>query len=327
MATIAFPDLAKSLAITPEITYSYVFVPAKEGKATILFLHGFPSSSADWRHQIKYFSSKGYGIVAPDLLGYGESSKPDDLNAYRSEKMAAEIISVLDYEEVAKVHGIGHDFGSFMLSRVAPLYPDRILTCSFLAVPYMPPQLDKDMDVNLINTMTKRVLGYEMFGYWIFNAREDAWEILRDHVESALCLTFAEDPSLWVTDLAPIGALEKWLIADRSAPYASYMRPEDIALHRKIHQDNYKGGLHWYRAFVEGINNADLILISPYWKLHSPALFIDCKKEPLKIPGSRESMSVQFDSLVIKEIEAAHWVQLEKPDEVNMILEDFITGQ
>ena len=52
---------------------------------------------------------KGYGILAPDLLGYGGTDKPKELEAFRY-KMADEVVGILDHERVEKVLGVAHDW-------------------------------------------------------------------------------------------------------------------------------------------------------------------------------------------------------------------------
>lgn len=107
----SFPS--KTLAINPSTTYSYIHIkPSDTQKPYILFIHGFPSSSYDWHHQITYFSSKGYGIIAPDCLGYGGTSKPEDMNSYKPKKLADEIVEILNHEKIDRVIGVGHDWGS-----------------------------------------------------------------------------------------------------------------------------------------------------------------------------------------------------------------------
>ena len=92
-------------------TYSYICIrPHVKGNPYILLLHGFPSSSYDWRHQIHHFAERGYGVVAPDLLGYGGTDKPHDVMAYRAKKMAEVIIEILDHEEIEAVLGVAHDW-------------------------------------------------------------------------------------------------------------------------------------------------------------------------------------------------------------------------
>src|SRR4029453_7573060 len=41
----------------------------------LLFLHGFPETSFEWRHQLEHFSSR-YACFAPDTRGYGGTDKP-----------------------------------------------------------------------------------------------------------------------------------------------------------------------------------------------------------------------------------------------------------
>lgn len=84
--------------------------PSCDDKPYILFLHGWPSSAYDWRHQIVYFKEKGYGIIAPDLLGYGGTDKPTEVEAYRAKAMAEEVIELLNCEKVETVLGVGHDW-------------------------------------------------------------------------------------------------------------------------------------------------------------------------------------------------------------------------
>ena len=90
--------------------YSYHYAAPKDGKPTILFLHGFPSTHQDWAAQTTYFSDKGYGVIAPDLLGYGDTDAPEDANKYWLVDMAGDIVDILDDLRVDKVVGVGHDW-------------------------------------------------------------------------------------------------------------------------------------------------------------------------------------------------------------------------
>lgn len=93
------------------LTYSYIHIaPQLPNTRYILFLHGFPSTSHHWRHQIAFFAAKGYGILAPDLLGFGQTSKPSELDMYRGESMARDIVEILEFEGVEVVVGVAHDW-------------------------------------------------------------------------------------------------------------------------------------------------------------------------------------------------------------------------
>ena len=90
--------------------YRYVnYRPCNSSKPTILFLHGFPSSSYDWRRQYDYFASRGYGILASDLLGYGGSDKPSNVEAYTLKNQANDIAELLDCAGIGDVMSVAHD--------------------------------------------------------------------------------------------------------------------------------------------------------------------------------------------------------------------------
>ena len=112
MASLAFPNLAKKAKLSCGTTYGYVHIPAKDGKPTFLLLHGAPSSSYLWRHQIELLPKKGFGVLVPDLLGYGDTDKPKDFEKYRLTKYIAPQVVELTTKVVGlqKVIGVGHDW-------------------------------------------------------------------------------------------------------------------------------------------------------------------------------------------------------------------------
>jgi len=110
MASLAFPHLAKKATLSDGTTYGYIHVPAAPSKPTFLLLHGAPSSSYIWHHQVELLPKAGYGVIAPDLLGYGDTDRPEAQEPYQMHRMAPQV-----YELVAKIIGIdkvigvGHD--------------------------------------------------------------------------------------------------------------------------------------------------------------------------------------------------------------------------
>lgn len=88
----------------------YYFSPSAGDKPFLLLLHGFPSNSHVWHHQVAFFGEKGYGLVVPDMLGLGESSKPTDATQYKSSLLTKDLVELLDFEGVRKVIVIGQDW-------------------------------------------------------------------------------------------------------------------------------------------------------------------------------------------------------------------------
>jgi soluble epoxide hydrolase/lipid-phosphate phosphatase len=177
MASIAFPAHAKAFTVSDGTHYGYINIIAQPGNPTLLFLHGYPSSSYHWHNQVQQCISAGYGMIAPDLLGYGDTSKPTEIAAYDNTILASHIMEILDKEKLSSVIGIGHDWGSAFLSVVARLHPKRFSMLVFLSVGYSASQAALT-DVDAINEMVKGVIGRPIFGYWTFHNRADAADII-----------------------------------------------------------------------------------------------------------------------------------------------------
>lgn len=104
------PSLSKNFKTSRGINYHYYFAPPQDEKVTLFFAHGFPSTADSWHKQVPFFHKLGYGVLVPDLLGYGETDKPLDADSYRFKYMVVDITEILDHEKIGKVVAIGHDW-------------------------------------------------------------------------------------------------------------------------------------------------------------------------------------------------------------------------
>lgn len=171
----------KRLTTGDGTTYVYSYSPAvKETLPTLLLLHGYPSSRHDWRHQVSALAQIGYGVLAPDMLGMGDSDKPTNLEAYRSKRISGHLKELLDHESLSKVIGVGHDWGAAVLSKVAVWHPDLFSGLVFLSSAYFPPGVSFDLDA--INRKTLGTLGYTQYGYWYFFNTFDAGRLIGEKV-------------------------------------------------------------------------------------------------------------------------------------------------
>ncbi len=112
-------SLYKDVRTSRGFNYHYLAVAPQADKPYLLFIHGFPSTSYDWRYQVTYFSELGYGLIVPDMLGYGGTSKPTEVEAYTNSRSSKDLIDILDAEGITKCIAIGHDW--YVSSLIIPL--------------------------------------------------------------------------------------------------------------------------------------------------------------------------------------------------------------
>lgn len=76
--------------------------------------------------------------------------------------------------------------GSQTISRFINFYPERVAAAGFLALGYVPPNPEKT-DIQTVLDATKKIFGYELFGYFLFFDEEGNEDIVKSHVSLPLC--------------------------------------------------------------------------------------------------------------------------------------------
>ncbi|KAF5372159.1 hypothetical protein D9758_004952 [Tetrapyrgos nigripes] len=323
-------SLFKDLNVSRGLNYHYYAVPADTGKPTLLFLHGFPSTSYDWRHQVAFFQDKGYGLLVPDMLGYGGTSKPLDPQLYVSSLVTRDIIDILDAESIEQAVVVAHDWGSQTASRLANYFPERFLSYAFLAVGYFTPtSFATPYEENL--NLSKAVLGYENFGYWDFFSSEGADQTILDHFDSFWDLFYTNDTTKTITDFSPLGAYEAFITNDTRIPPVDYVTPEERAIQMEaIRQGGLAAPLNWYkivRGTLEGQDDKGIPQENAL--IHSPVFFGVALRDygSVSAPTFLAGALVSSNSTVtVREYNSGHWVQMAFPDEVNGDLLQWIEG-
>src|SRR5687767_11488166 len=62
----------------------------------VLLCHGFPELWYSWRHQLPALAAAGYHAVAPDQRGYGDTDKPEAIEAYDTVTLADDVAALID---------------------------------------------------------------------------------------------------------------------------------------------------------------------------------------------------------------------------------------
>ena len=97
-----------------------------EGERLALCLHGFPEHSFSWRKQLPMLADLGFTAWAPNLRGYGASSRPEGIAAYSIEALLNDVAGLIDAAGKRETVLIAHDWGAviawyFAIRKIRPL--------------------------------------------------------------------------------------------------------------------------------------------------------------------------------------------------------------
>ena len=137
------------------------------GKPLVL-LHGLGGSGQKWRPLIELLDEGQWRILAPDLLGFGASPKPE-WNAYNVEEHARNVISTLKRQKLPEAAVlVGHSMGCLVAVHIATTHPHLVKRL----ILYQPPLFADDPSFPKHSRARKRYFAF--FGYmaerpqWVF---------------------------------------------------------------------------------------------------------------------------------------------------------------
>src|SRR5215471_1335574 len=108
------------------------YLKAGTGKNTLVLIHGFGDTSHMWIPLFDEFA-KDYTIIAPDLRGLGESSRP--ATGYDKKTMANDIHALVKSLGYQKINLVGHDIGLMVAYAYAAQYPNEVEKLALLEAP------------------------------------------------------------------------------------------------------------------------------------------------------------------------------------------------
>jgi pimeloyl-ACP methyl ester carboxylesterase len=290
----------------------------------VVLTHGFPELAYSWRHQIPVLAEAGYHVLAPDQRGYGGSSRPDAIDAYDIHQLTADIVGLLDDIGAQRAVWIGHDWGAPVAWHAPLLHPDRVSAVAGLSVPALP-------RAQLPPTQTFRKTFGENFFYMLYFQQPgvadaelggDPGRTIRRMMsglrtsgdQSAALRMVAPGPEGFINRIPEPDALPDWISQDELDHYIS-----------EFSRTGFTGGLNWYRNLDRNWETtADLVDA----KISVPCLFIGGTADPVltftRADRASEVISGPYRQVMIDG--AGHWLQQERPDEVNAALLEFLNG-
>jgi pimeloyl-ACP methyl ester carboxylesterase len=284
----------------------------------VVLIHGFPESWYSWRHQIPALVNAGYRVAAPDVRGYGGSDKPLASEAYAIKDMSADINGLIAALGAERAVVVGHDWGAPIAYGTALFHPGRVHAVVGLSVPHL--GRGSMPSVELFRKIFKDRFFYQLYFQEPGVAEAELEADVRRSLRKIYHSTRIEDPT------GP-GFLDR-LVDPEQLP--SWLTEADLDYFAGQFQGSgFRGPLNRYRNSERDFEQ----LAAVEGKLmEQPTAFLAGSLDQVlrMIPGVDmvELMRKQVADLRhVQLIEGAgHWVQQERPAEVNAALLAFLGG-
>ena len=288
---------------SPEIRHEFVAANGQrfhvaavgEGDRLALCLHGFPECWYSWRLQMPLLARLGYRVWAPDLRGYGLSSRPTEIRDYAIERLMDDVAGLIDASGATSTTLIAHDWGG--------------LIAWFFATRRLRP-LDRLVVMNIPHVGAAR-------GNMSWRQRRRSWYAL-----------FFQIPGLpermFGADARRIGRMFQ-----RTSARPDAFTPEDVEVYREnaALPGATKAMIHYYRALVRGGGMRRQMALG-FPVIDVPTLLLwGTEDVALGVELTRGTDRFVSDLTVRYLPGVGHWVQQEAPAEVNEMLEAWLAGR
>lgn len=292
----------------------------------IVCVHGWPELWYSWRHQVQYFSKRGFKVAALDVRGYGGSSKPHEIAAYSMKNLTADVAAVIDYFG-GKAVLFGHDWGAPIVWNTALRHPEKVRAVAGLSVPYFP--RGEMSPIALYKALYADRFFYQLY----FQAEGVAEAELEADVGASLRKFYyagsGNAPQSQLTEPKPANAKFLDGMVDPK-PFPSWLTDADLAVYIEAYQKGgFRGPLNRYRAQEIDFAESAHLAGKP---VTQPSYFVGGERDLVRyfVPGvdlyaqAGAACSDFRGALIIPG--AGHWVQQEAPDATNVALEGFLKG-
>ena len=268
-----------------------------DGDKLAICLHGFPEHSYSWRYQLPMLAKLGYKAWAPNLRGYGKSSRPPFVEDYSMPRLLDDVAGLIDAAHCKETVLIAHDWGAviawqFAMQQIRPL--EKLVICN---VPHPAPMQ------RVIRSSLKQL--------------RSSWYVF-----------FFQIPRLPEFILGRNGAKG---VADailNSSTFKDKFPPEVLDVYRQNAAQPHAltAMINYYRALIRGGG-----LRAPkegFPKIETPTLMVWGEEDVALTKETTYGTEEYVPNLTIRYLpRISHWVQQEAPEAVNAMIEAFLKDQ
>ncbi|GII85293.1 epoxide hydrolase [Sphaerisporangium siamense] len=290
----------------------------------VLLVHGFPESWYSWRRQLPVLATAGYRAVALDVRGYGRSSKPQDPAAYRMLDLISDNVSVVRAFGESSAVIIGHDWGATIAAQSALVEPEVFRAVGLLSVPYTPPGGPRPSEVfaGMGGGQEFYVSYFQRLGRAEAEIEPDVRGWLAGFYSALSADTMAAadapDPHFvapggTLRERFPTGALPSWLTQDDLDFYAA-----------EFERTGFTGALNRYRNMDRDWEDLATYAGSA---IKQPSLFLGGTRDAstMWLSDAMDAYPRTLPNLTGSHLlDCGHWIQQERPDDVNRLLVEFL---
>jgi len=290
----------------------------------VVLLHGFPESWYSWRHQLRALAEAGFHAVAPDQRGYGQTDRPQAIDAYSIFHLVGDVVGLLDALGEPRAVVVGHDWGAPVAWHAALFRPDRVRGVVGLSVPYRPRGQHPPLAV------LRQVAGpnfYQIYFQEPGVAEADLERDIRRTVKLTLYAASGQNPVVPDMMVTP----GRGFLGGGPAPerLPDWVSDADVDYYTgEFERTGFRGGLNWYRNIDR---NWELTGAWSGAPVTVPALYVVGDRDVVyHFPGGGPSMISNLPKFVPNLKQAVvlegcgHWTQQERPDEVNALILEFL---
>lgn len=291
----------------------------------VVMVHGWPESWYSWRHQITALAQAGYRVAAPDVRGYGGSDKPAAIEAYAIKDICADIAGLVEALGEQQAVLVGHDWGAPIVWNTSLFFPDKVRAVAGLSVPHT--GRGPAPRIVLFRNLYKDRFFYQIYFQEPGVAEAEFEADVRTALRKIYYGASGEGRKAKTRADKPVDAKYLDGLIDPD-PFPAWLAPADIDYYvGEFERSGFRGPLNRYRTAE--LDFAQQESIAGH-RIEQPAAFIAGSLDPVLnfVPGldliarMREQVS---DLRLVRILDGAgHWVQQERPAEVNAALLEFL---
>jgi pimeloyl-ACP methyl ester carboxylesterase len=302
---------------------------AEQGDGPLVVLcHGFPELWYSWRHQLTALAEAGYHAVAPDQRGYGQTDHPEAIEDYHAFELTADVVGLVDALGEERAVIVGHDWGAAVAWHCALLRPDVFSAVVLLSVPY----LQRSWTDPRPTERMKQLAGEGHFYQLYFQEPGKAeTELEADVRKSMRMLLYSASGNASPEDRWRFLFSKSGTFLDTGVPpehLPAWLTEADLDFFvSEFERTGFRGGLNWYRNLDALWELAPFLSGAKVWQ---PSLFIAGELDAViaMYRPAFDDLEQTMPSLGKKVLlpGAGHWIQQERPAEVNELLLQFLAG-